>query len=89
MHFRALILLLTCCFIHNAVATEIDGTYTLYLVRHAEKQPDGSKDPILTLMGKHRAEQLALCRRPGCEVADRGRKKRKNHGFLKDRRFAS
>lgn len=33
--------------------------YSLYLVRHAEKQVDGTKDPSLTRCGQDRAEQLA------------------------------
>ena len=33
--------------------------YTLYLIRHAEKELDGSSDPVLTQVGKNRAEQLA------------------------------
>lgn len=31
----------------------------IYLVRHAEKAADGSKDPALTEVGKHRSENLA------------------------------
>lgn len=34
------------------------GNFTLYLVRHAEKQME-SKNPALTLCGKERAKQLA------------------------------
>jgi probable phosphoglycerate mutase len=32
----------------------------LYLVRHAEKETDGSRDPALTLVGSQRAADLAL-----------------------------
>jgi len=32
----------------------------IYLVRHAEKQSDGTRDPALTETGLHRAENLAL-----------------------------
>lgn len=33
--------------------------YTLYLVRHAEKVADGSKDPNLTDAGRERADNIA------------------------------
>jgi len=60
MRLRILIFFLTCCFIGNATAADKDSSYTLYLVRHAEKQADGSRDPALTEIGKHRSEQLAV-----------------------------
>ena len=60
MHFRTLILVLSCCFIGNTVATESSNAFTIYLVRHAEKQTDGGKDPRLTQAGVQRAEQLAV-----------------------------
>ncbi len=58
---RALLLTLLFAgyFSGNAVAGDATKPYTLYLVRHAEKQPDGSTDPDLTMVGKNRAEQLA------------------------------
>ena len=36
-----------------------DSTRQIYLVRHAEKQADGTKDPSLTKQGHKRAEQIA------------------------------
>ena len=60
MRLRILLFLLACCFIGNATATGKDSGYTLYLVRHAEKQADGSRDPALTETGKKRSEQLAV-----------------------------
>jgi len=60
MRLRILIFLLACSFIGNASASDKDSGYTLYLVRHAEKQSDGSRDPALTEIGKNRSEQLAV-----------------------------
>jgi len=60
MLLRILIFILACCFFGNATATDKDNSYTLYLVRHAEKQADGSRDPALTEIGKSRSEQLAV-----------------------------
>jgi phosphohistidine phosphatase SixA len=47
------------CLIGISFAAEETGGYTLYLVRHAEKQLDGSRDPVLTEAGQKRADQLA------------------------------
>ena len=58
MRFRILLFLLVCCLTGNTIATDNDSAFTLYLVRHAEKQSDGSRDPGLTDAGKQRAEQL-------------------------------
>ncbi len=60
MRLRILLFLLACCFIGNATAADKDKSYTLYLIRHAEKQADGSRDPALTEIGKNRSEQLAV-----------------------------
>lgn len=38
------------------ILAEVDRT--IYLVRHAEKQTDGSKDPLLTLIGQQRATNI-------------------------------
>lgn len=59
MRLRILIFLLSCCFIGDTVATESGDAFTIYLVRHAEKQLDGGKDPVLTRDGKQRAVRLA------------------------------
>ena len=59
MRTHLLIFLFACCFIGNANASNEDTSYTLYLVRHAEKQQDGSRDPELTEVGKARSERLA------------------------------
>ena len=59
MRIRLFLLVITTCFICNAVAADKDHPFTLFLVRHAEKQVDGSRDPALTPAGKHRAQQLA------------------------------
>jgi len=52
-------LLLTCCFSLDVEAIDPAHSYKLYLIRHAEKVPDGTRDPVLTEAGKKRAEQLA------------------------------
>lgn len=59
MYLRILLTLLVSCLTGNTTATANDGEFTLYLVRHAEKQADGSRDPALTEAGNQRAEQLA------------------------------
>ncbi len=51
-----LLTLLSITFSSNVVATQ---NYTIYLVRHAEKQTN-IKDPSLTQCGMKRAEQLAM-----------------------------
>jgi len=43
----------------SADSEDTYSKYTLYLIRHAEKELDGSRDPVLTEVGKNRAEQLA------------------------------
>jgi len=43
----------------NSKADETNDTFTLYLVRHAEKQADGSRDPALTEAGRDRAQNLS------------------------------
>ena len=59
MRILSLILLLLCCCFASACANLQDDNYTLYLVRHSEKQADGSHDPALSGTGRNRSEQLA------------------------------
>lgn len=59
MHSRGLCLLLLVCMLGHADAGGTGEAYTLYLVRHAEKQADGGDDPGLTDAGKQRSQQLA------------------------------
>jgi len=56
---RGLLLLWLVCCIGCTNATDSADSFKLYLVRHAEKQADGSKDPALSDVGMVRAEQLA------------------------------
>lgn len=59
MRARALVLLLSCFILGCATAEKKDQSFTLYLVRHAEKQSDAGRDPHLTSMGYQRAQKLA------------------------------
>jgi broad specificity phosphatase PhoE len=59
MRFPALFILLLFVGIGSASASQPQDDFTLYLVRHAEKQTDQGKDPGLTNAGKFRAHQLA------------------------------
>lgn len=59
MRLRVLLLLFACCLAGNLFAHDDDNAFTLYLVRHAEKLADGSRDPELTQAGKLRSEKLA------------------------------
>jgi broad specificity phosphatase PhoE len=53
------ILLLSCLGICSANADEGRDGFTLFLVRHAEKEADGSRDPKLTDAGEDRSKNLA------------------------------
>jgi len=53
------LLLALLLFSADSIAIDAVNSYELYLIRHAEKQPDGSRDPVLTEVGKQRSVQLA------------------------------
>ena len=59
MRSPVILILLTCCLVACATTPGAKDNFTLYLVRHAEKQADGSRDPELTEAGKQRSEMLA------------------------------
>ena len=42
-----------------ALTVSVAADQTIYLVRHAEKQNDGTRDPSLTQLGKMRAIEIA------------------------------
>ena len=59
MRPQILLILLICCLTACTTAPASKENFELYLVRHAEKQADGSRDPELTKAGTLRAENLA------------------------------
>lgn len=59
MRIPVLLCVLTGLFFGCAQVEKENSSYTLYLVRHAEKQTDQGSDPELTTAGKHRSQRLA------------------------------
>jgi len=59
VRISTLFFIFSCSIIGSATASGEETTYTLFLIRHAEKQADGSRDPKLTETGKSRSIQLA------------------------------
>ena len=59
MRLRNLLFFVVFCLATSISVAETGDEYSLYLVRHAEKQADGSRDPELTQAGKKRSFQLA------------------------------
>ena len=54
-----LLCVLTCFFFGCTHAGKDNTSYTLYLIRHAEKQTDQGRDPELTTAGEYRSQRLA------------------------------
>lgn len=61
LHIVAILILIFSGFSNEVSAQDSEKTFTLYLVRHAEKElsADDPKDPPLTECGEQRAESLA------------------------------
>jgi len=59
MRVRILLMLLLTLGVGSACTAQPDNNFTLYLVRHAEKQATEDKDPGLTDAGRYRSGQLA------------------------------
>jgi len=59
MRVRILLVALA-CLLASPVSLAGDDEFKLYLVRHAEKQVDGSRDPSLAKAGQTRAIYLAV-----------------------------
>lgn len=59
MRVQVMFLILLMCSIGCTGAIAPENSFTLYLVRHAEKQADDSRDPALSAAGGYRSEQLA------------------------------
>ena len=59
MRLKILLIILATCLAGSVFAADSDDVFTLYLVRHAEKQSDGTRDPDLTMAGMDRAQNLA------------------------------
>lgn len=57
--FRFIIILLFTAGTSNDTAAQKDSITKVFIVRHAEKADDGSKDPPLSESGKNRAAALA------------------------------
>lgn len=59
MRIPVLLCVLTGLFFGCAHVEKEGSSYTLYLVRHAEKRTDQGRDPDLTTAGEHRSQRLA------------------------------